>query len=96
MNTDGTAALERLLVEAEAAHGVYEKTELNGVYDEEWPRWYAQYAVDHGIADLVGRAMSVDELAQLLTRSWDEQQRADTQSTESWSAFTARRLAAER
>lgn len=34
-----TDALER----AAAAHGVYEKEELLGKYDDEWPRWYAQH-----------------------------------------------------
>ena len=35
-----------LLREAEAAHGVYEREELNGVRDEEWAEWYADYIVD--------------------------------------------------
>lgn len=32
-----------LLEEAAAAHGVYETEQLNGVYDEEWPTWYAAH-----------------------------------------------------
>jgi hypothetical protein len=32
-------ALER----AAAAHGVHEAEELGGVYDQEWPRWYAAH-----------------------------------------------------
>ena len=31
------------LKRAAAAHGIYEKTELGGVYDENWPQWYAQH-----------------------------------------------------
>ena len=64
MTTDRIAALEALLAETEAAHGAYETTELNGVYDQEWPRWYAAYAVEHGIGEiLVGHAVSSDDLA---------------------------------
>lgn len=40
------AAVERievLLRSAAAAHGVYEETELGGVYDQDWPRWYAEH-----------------------------------------------------
>jgi len=37
--------LTRLLREAEAAHGVYEKEELGGVRDEEWATWYAEFIV---------------------------------------------------
>jgi hypothetical protein len=38
--------LARLLREAEAAHGAYEKEELGGVRDEDWPSWYAEYIVN--------------------------------------------------
>ncbi len=94
MTTDRIGALEALLAETEAAHGVYETAELNGVYDQEWPRWYAAYAVEHGIGAILGRDVGVDELAQSLTASWDELQRADPRPTDPWTAFIARRLAA--
>lgn len=32
-----------LLTEAAKAHGVYERTELAGQYDENWPEWYARH-----------------------------------------------------
>ncbi|MWB97233.1 hypothetical protein [Agromyces seonyuensis] len=38
--------LERLLVATAAAHGVHEAEELGGVYDEEWPHWYAEFLAD--------------------------------------------------
>jgi hypothetical protein len=95
MTTDRIAALEALLAESEAAHGVYETIELNGVYDEEWPRWYAAYAVEHGIGAIVGREPSVDDLATLLSASWSELQQTDPGPSEPWTAFIARRLAAE-
>lgn len=53
-------ALER----AAAAHGVHEAEELGGVYDEEWPSWYAAHmaqtlaAAGHPIgADLLQSAL---------------------------------------
>lgn len=36
--------LARLLVEAEKAHGAYEKT--LGRRDDDWPSWYAEYILD--------------------------------------------------
>ena len=95
MTTDRIAALEALLAETEAAHGAYETTELNGVYDEEWPRWYAAYAVEHGIGTVVGRELSVDDLATLLSASWSQLQQTDPRPSEPWTAFIARRLVAE-
>lgn len=32
-----------LLKGAAAAHGEFEAEELGGVYDEEWPEWYAAH-----------------------------------------------------
>ena len=95
MKTDRIAPLEALLGEAETAHGAYETTELNGVYDQEWPRWYAAYAVDHGIGEIVGRPVGADELAALLTASWSELQQTDPRPSEPWATVVAGRLAAE-
>lgn len=95
MTTDRIGALEALLAETEAAHGAYETAELNGVYDEDWPAWYAAYAVDHDIGAILGRAIAADELAAFLTRAWEELQGSDPPPTEAWTSFMARRLAAE-
>ena len=35
-----------LLTQAAAAHGVYEAEQLGGVYDEQWPEWYAAHMTD--------------------------------------------------
>ena len=43
MTVDRIEAVTALLVQAEGAHGVYETTELHGVYDQDWARWYAAY-----------------------------------------------------
>jgi hypothetical protein len=95
MTTDESGALEALLAQTEAAHSVFEKSELNGVYDEAWPRWYAEYAVGHGIGALLGRPVTADQLARLLASSWDELQHADPTPTDTWAAYTARHIAAE-
>ena len=87
--------IEALLLEAEAAHGTYETTVLNGVYDREWPSWYAAYAVEHGIDEIVGRAMGADELAAQLTTGWAEYQREHPDRAEPWAPYIAARIAAE-
>jgi hypothetical protein len=83
-------AIEELLVQAKTAHGEYERSELAGVYDRAWPRWYAAFLVEHGLSDLVGRAVSADEVAALLEASWAEQER--TAPDEPWETFTARHV----
>ena len=89
------AAVEALLTETEAAHGVFESTELKGVYDQEWATWYASYAVNHGIDKLVGRTVSAEELAELLTSSFAAFKAAAPAPTEPWQAWMARRIAEE-
>jgi hypothetical protein len=42
-STSAAEFLRDLLQETAAAHGEFEKTELNGVYDEDWPTWYAAF-----------------------------------------------------
>ena len=87
-------AIEELLAETEAAHGAYETAELNGAYDEQWPAWYADYAVDHGMGGLLGREVTADELGQQLQSAWADFQAADPHPEEGWVVFIARRLAA--
>ncbi|CAN5506725.1 hypothetical protein BH20CHL7_BH20CHL7_13340 [soil metagenome] len=96
MTADRIGALEALLAQAGAAHTVFEREELDGVYDEAWPQWYAAYAIDHGIGDLLTRSVTVEELARFFVSTWDEAQRRDPRPSESWPTWMAQRIAAER
>ena len=40
---DTTAVLLDLLQRAAADHGIHEKQDLGGVYDVDWPQWYAAH-----------------------------------------------------
>ena len=95
VTTERTNALRALLDQAEAAHGEYERTQLGGVYDQDWARWYARYALDNGFGALVGGAVTADELGELLTGTNRAFEQADPAPDESWSTFAARRLAVE-
>jgi hypothetical protein len=95
MTADRIEAIRGLLAQAEAAHGVYEQAELGGVYDQDWPRWYATFAVDHGMAGLLGRPVTADELARFLERSWQERQSSGGDTSSDWAQATARQIATE-
>ena len=95
MAIDRIEAVSALLVRTEQAHGAYETTELNGVYDQEWPRWYAAYAIEHGIGALVGHAVTTDQLSQFLANSFVEFNAAEPTPSEPWTTYTARRITAE-
>lgn len=40
---DTKAIFLDLLKRAAAAHGIHEKEDLGGVYDDNWPDWYAEH-----------------------------------------------------
>jgi hypothetical protein len=88
-------AVEGLLERAKEAHGEYERTELDGVYDEDWPRWYAHYVVDNGLSDMLGRSVAADEVAALFTKSWAEFSATVFEAEEAWTIYTARRMIEE-
>ncbi len=85
-------AIAALLHRAGTAHGKYETEELNGVYDQNWPIWYAQWVVEHGVNDLVEQPVSAERLSATLYAINEQHKRTDKH--QSWAEFTAERLAA--
>ncbi len=95
MGRDRIEALNALLVETEEAHGAFESTELKGVYDQDWPSWYAAYAVKAGLGELVGHAVATDQVAAFLASTSGEFERIEPKPSEPWATYAARRIAAE-
>lgn len=95
MAADRTESISALLAETEAAHGTFEATELKGVYDQDWPRWYASYAVEHGIGERLGHDINTDKLAGFLAKRYAEFDQADPKPSEPWTAYMARRIVEE-
>ncbi len=95
MNIDRINAITALLGETGAAHGVYEETVLRGVYHKEWAGWYAAYAVDHGIGQLIGHAVTADHLARFLASTNVDFEQTKPKPTDTWAVYTARRVATE-
>jgi hypothetical protein len=83
----------RLLAAAGAAHGVYETTELGGVYDQNWPVWYATWLLEHGLGELLMRPLTVPELADALA-ACDAAHRRE-RPAQSWPDYYAPRLIAQ-
>lgn len=88
-HTIDTAAVTRLLGQAGAAHGVYEEGELGGVYDQQWPQWYAAYLVAHGLGDLLGAQATAEQVAAWLS-ACDAAYKAE-RPAQSWAAYYAGR-----
>ena len=96
MPSDPVEEIAALLERTEEAHGAYETSELNGVYDDAWPRWYAAFALDHGLAELLGHPITSEEVAAFLAASFAAfEARPEATSDEPWAAYVARHMADE-
>ena len=83
--------VSHLLSQAGGAHHTYEQTVLNGVYDQVWPAWYADYVIAHGLNELLPQPVSVEQLNHFLTESFQRYEQTDKGQT--WADFTAADLA---
>jgi hypothetical protein len=83
-------AVAALLSQAGSAHGVYEENELNGVYDQNGPDWYAAYLVEHGLDELLGASLSVERLSGLL-KQYDQDYKRERPGV-GWTQFYAEHL----
>jgi hypothetical protein len=90
-NPENVKNIAALLIQAGSAHHVYEQTVLKGVYDQDWPNWYADYLVQHALNSLLTRPLSVAEVSQLLASSTE--QHKVVHSTQSWADYTAAHFA---
>ena len=86
--------ISSLLSQCQLAHRQYEIERLNGERDEDWPKWYAGYLLEHGLPELLHRQITRDELAerldQLLTLC-DTSHRTNA-PREKWEDYYARYL----
>ena len=94
LRQDTQKAVAALLSQASAAHGVYEENELNGVYDQNWPDWYAAYLVQHGLSDLLGTSIPAEQLSRLL-KQCDQDYKRERPGV-GWPEFYAQRLVAQK
>jgi hypothetical protein len=94
METTPEQAVAALLREAETAHIAYETNVLGGVFDEDWPAWYAAYGLDHGLGDHLpgGESLDVASLTAMLARLAADYERAEEASP--WPDVYARGIVA--
>jgi hypothetical protein len=86
-------AVEALLAQTGSAHDVYEKNQLNGVYDQNWPDWYATYLLQNDLNDLLGTSLRAEQLSGML-RQYDRDFKQDHPGV-NWAQFYAARLLAQ-
>ena len=93
MQEDTTTEIAFLLAEAEAAHEQYEKSVLRGRRDTDMPEWCAEHAMAHGLATLLDRDVSEQEVGEILRIVNEEYLEVDGHPP--WAEFAARRLIGE-
>lgn len=79
-----------LLSQAGQAHHEYEQTVLNGVYDQDWPIWYAEYVLEQGLGKLLNRPLTPEQLGQFLSQSNEQYQAENSEQT--WAEYAAQKM----
>jgi len=92
MNSPKEMQIAQLLADTQNAHHHYQETQLNGEYNLKWADWFADYLIDHGLGNLLGREVAPEMLAQKLNEL-DRRQRAEAPE-EDWPIFYARHMIA--
>lgn len=92
MNTNKITQITALLSQAGSAHHHFEQTVLKGVYDQEWPAWYADYVIQHGLGELLSTPVTVEPLAQFLAEDYEVYKRENSKLD--WADYTAQQIAA--
>jgi hypothetical protein len=85
-----TDSIATLLSQAGSAHHIFEQTVLKGVYDQEWPAWYAEYVIAHGLNNLLPGPVAVEQLARFLADTYELYKQART--SQGWADYTAQQL----
>src|SRR5262245_27447039 len=93
MSPNNTTQIAALLSQAGSVHHQFEQTVLRGVYDQEWPAWYADYVIQHGLRELLPRPVTVESLAQFLAENYEVYQRENSKL--GWADYTAQEIAAK-
>ena len=90
MNEDARAGLKQLLSDVTSAHRLYEQTDLGGSTDSDWSHWYADWLLGAGIQELLGSAVTADQLSRALEDGFPHY--AAVAAERSWAEFMADRL----
>lgn len=82
--------LAALLEQAAAAHHKYETEELDGVRDEQWPAWYADFLLNNGLDALMGSQADADDIAASLDEITEQQKTERNQHP--WHIYSAAKM----
>ncbi len=92
MTQETLTKIANLLSQAGSAHHHFEQTVLKGVYDQEWPAWYADYIIQHGLGELLPVPVTIEQLGRFLAENYEVYQRENPKL--GWTDYTAQQIAA--
>jgi hypothetical protein len=84
--------IANLLSQAGSAHHHFEQTVLKGIYDQEWPAWYADHVIQHGLGELLPGPVTVEQLSRFLSENYEVYKRENSKL--GWADYTAQQIAA--
>jgi len=90
MNETELNKLVDLLIATQWAHHEHQERDLGGRYNYGWPAWYADYLLEHGLPEMLGRPLEKESLARFLADA-DREHRAENPDQD-WPVFYAHKM----
>ena len=87
---DKISKITELLGQTDSAHHFYEAKVLKGDRDIDWPEWYAEYLIGHGLDLVMEDRPATETLVGILMKCRSDHQNCE--SDLSWEEFTAARI----
>lgn len=90
MSPNPIAQIAALLSQAGSAHHQFEQTILKGVYDQEWPAWYADYVIRHSLQELLPVPVTTEQLSRFLAENYELYKQENSKL--GWADYTAQQI----
>ncbi|MFN8456590.1 MAG: hypothetical protein U0401_18300 [Anaerolineae bacterium] len=91
MSLNSVTAIANLLSQAGSAHHHFEQTVLKGVYDQDWPAWYADYVIAHDLGELLPAPITAEQLGRFLATNYEIYKQEGSKL--GWADYTAHQIA---
>lgn len=90
MNKNLVSNMRYVLSKAKNAHHKYEQNVLDGRFDKEWYKWYADFILNSNVRNELRKDIEEEEMVQFLKDITDEYTEKEVE--EDWEDYAAEKL----
>jgi len=90
MENNLVSNMRYVLIKAKNAHHKYEQNVLDGKFDKDWYKWYADFILNSNIKNELKKNITEEEMESYLKEITDEY--SEKEPEEDWEDYTAEKL----